>query len=148
MQLNYFGVLDTAEAPSHSAFVHAKLEIKQKVSECIPKSTVVFAQPSSIVCVCVCACVHKCVRAGSWHISCCVSDQKLFKAVAIKCLPDTWSNTDLSLNICWMKEGKWPGPSDSLGLKKSSQFFFSTQNSAAHTKILRKRSQNGRDHKL
>ena len=110
MQLNYFGVLDTAEAPSHSAFVHAKLEIKHKVSECISKSTVVFVQPSSIVCVCVCvcarvrapvrACVHLCVRAGSWHISCCVSDQKLFKAIAIKCLPDTWSNTDLSLNIC------------------------------------------------
>ena len=58
MRLNYFGVWDTAEVPSHSAFVHAKLEIKQKVSECIPKSTVVFVQ-LSIVCVCVhtCACV-------------------------------------------------------------------------------------------
>ena len=98
MRLNYFGVWDTAEVPSHSAFVHAKLEIKQKVSECIPKSTVVFVQLSSIVCVCVCT--HMCVHAGSQHISCCVSDQKLFKAVAIKCLPDTWSNTDLSLNIC------------------------------------------------
>lgn len=61
MQLNYFGVLDTAEAPSHSAFVHAKLEIKQKVSECIPKSTAVFAQPSSIVCVCVCVRTSACV---------------------------------------------------------------------------------------
>ena len=30
MRLNYFGVWDTAEVPSHSAFVHAKLEIKQK----------------------------------------------------------------------------------------------------------------------
>ena len=73
MQLNYFGVLDTAEAPSHSAFVHAKLEIKHKVSECISKSTVVFVQPSSIVCVCVCvrarvraparACTCACMRA-------------------------------------------------------------------------------------
>ena len=46
-----------------------------------------------------------------------------------------------------MKEGKWPGPSDSLGLT-SQIFFFLHKTQAAPTKILRQSSQNGKDHKL
>lgn len=95
MRLNYFGVWDTAEAPSHSAFVHAKLEIKQKYQSAFQKALLFLCNSLQL-----CVCTHMCMRARSQHISCCVSDQKLFKAVAIKSLPDTWSNTDLSLNIC------------------------------------------------
>ena len=144
MLLNYFGVLNTAEAPSHSAFVHAKLEIKQKVSECIPKSTVVFVQLSSIVCVCVYTHVRACwitahfllcIRSKTLQ-SCCY---KVFARHVVK----HWFIIKYLLN-----EGRKMARPFWFTWTNKSNFFFLHKTQAAPTKILRQRSQNGKDHKL
>ena len=67
MRLNYFGVWDTAEAPSHSAFVHAKLEIKQKYQSAFQKALLFLCNSLQL---CVCA-----------HTRACVLDHSTFLAV-------------------------------------------------------------------